>query len=114
MTALFTPERTGLRRTPLYDLHVASDARMGAFAGYELPIQYPPGIMKEHLHTRAHAGLFDVSHMGQIAFQPRNAKLGRCRNGARAPRSGRCAWACRLGGSVTRFLQTRMAASLTI
>ena len=75
MTALLTPKHAGLRRTPLYDLHVASDARMGAFAGYELPIQYPPGIMKEHLHTRAHAGLFDVSHMGQIALRPRNAKL---------------------------------------
>ena len=48
---------------------------MGAFAGYEMPIQYPPGIMKEHLHTRAHAGLFDVSHMGQIALRPRNGKM---------------------------------------
>ena len=73
MTALLTPKHAGLRRTPLYDLHVASDARMGAFAGYELPIQYPPGIMKEHLHTRAHAGLFEVSHMGLIALRPRYA-----------------------------------------
>ena len=43
---------------------------MGAFAGYEMPIQYPPGIMKEHLHTRAHAGLFDVSHMGVRRDKP--------------------------------------------
>jgi aminomethyltransferase len=54
-----------LQRTPLYELHVALGARMVAFAGYEMPVQYPPGILKEHLHTRAHAGLFDVSHMGQ-------------------------------------------------
>jgi aminomethyltransferase len=56
---------TSLQRTPLYELHVALGARMVAFAGYEMPVQYPPGILKEHLHTRAHTGLFDVSHMGQ-------------------------------------------------
>jgi aminomethyltransferase len=55
-----------LRRTPLYDLHCAKGARMVAFAGYEMPVQYASGIIAEHLHTRAHAGLFDVSHMGQI------------------------------------------------
>jgi aminomethyltransferase len=54
-----------LQRTPLYELHVVLGARMVAFAGYEMPVQYPPGILKEHLNTRAHAGLFDVSHMGQ-------------------------------------------------
>ncbi len=54
-----------LKRTPLYDLHVARGARMVAFAGYEMPVQYPAGIIAEHLHTRAQAGLFDVSHMGQ-------------------------------------------------
>jgi aminomethyltransferase len=54
-----------LQRTPLYELHVSLGARMVAFAGYEMPVQYPPGILREHLHTRAHAGLFDVSHMGQ-------------------------------------------------
>jgi len=54
-----------LKRTPLYDLHVARGARMVAFAGYEMPVQYPTGIIAEHLHTRAQAGLFDVSHMGQ-------------------------------------------------
>jgi aminomethyltransferase len=55
-----------LRHTPLYDLHCALGARMVGFAGYEMPVQYPAGIIAEHLHTRAKAGLFDVSHMGQI------------------------------------------------
>src|SRR6476646_5158440 len=54
-----------LRRTPLYALHVALGAKMVPFAGYAMPVQYPLGILKEHLHTRAQAGLFDVSHMGQ-------------------------------------------------
>ena len=54
-----------LQRTPLYDLHVALGAKMVPFAGYAMPVQYPLGILKEHLHTRAGAGLFDVSHMGQ-------------------------------------------------
>ncbi|MEM7493029.1 MAG: glycine cleavage system aminomethyltransferase GcvT [Pseudomonadota bacterium] len=52
-----------LRRTPLYDLHVASGARMVPFAGYDMPVQFE-GVKAEHLWTRAHAGLFDVSHMG--------------------------------------------------
>ena len=53
-------------QTPLYDLHVERGGRMVPFAGYALPVQYPLGIVKEHLHTRAAAGLFDVSHMGQV------------------------------------------------
>src|SRR5262245_45101874 len=64
MAAAATPA-AALQRTPLYGLHVSLGARMVAFAGYEMPVQYPLGILKEHLHTRAHAGLFDVSHMGQ-------------------------------------------------
>jgi glycine cleavage system T protein (aminomethyltransferase) len=59
-------EATPLRRTPLYSLHQALGARMVPFAGYEMPVQYPAGILAEHLHTRAQAGLFDVSHMGQL------------------------------------------------
>ena len=55
-----------LRRTALYPLHQSLGARMVAFAGYEMPVQYPAGILAEHLHTRAQAGLFDVSHMGQL------------------------------------------------
>ena len=54
-----------LRRTPLHDLHVELGGKMVPFAGYEMPVQYPAGILKEHLHTREKAGLFDVSHMGQ-------------------------------------------------
>ena len=53
-------------RTPLYDLHVSLGARMVPFAGYEMPVQYPEGILREHNHTRSQAGLFDVSHMGQV------------------------------------------------
>jgi aminomethyltransferase len=55
-----------LKRTPLYSLHLALGAKMVPFAGYEMPVQYPSGILQEHLHTRARAGLFDVSHMGQM------------------------------------------------
>jgi aminomethyltransferase len=70
-----------LKRTPLYDMHVRLGARMVPFAGYDMPVQYPAGIIKEHLHTRAAAGLFDVSHMGQIMVRPR---LGRPADAARA------------------------------
>ena len=55
-----------LRKTPLHGLHLELGARMVPFAGYEMPVQYALGVMKEHLHTRAAAGLFDVSHMGQV------------------------------------------------
>ena len=55
-----------LLRTPLYHLHLELGARMVPFAGYAMPVQYPAGVMAEHLHTRAAAGLFDVSHMGQL------------------------------------------------
>ncbi|WP_299043605.1 glycine cleavage system aminomethyltransferase GcvT [uncultured Tateyamaria sp.] len=60
---------TGLRQTPLYALHAELGAKMVPFAGYEMPVQYALGVMKEHLHTRARAGLFDVSHMGQVRVQ---------------------------------------------
>lgn len=59
-------EQTQLKRTPLYDFHVSLGAKMVPFAGYDMPVQYPAGVLKEHLHTRAAAGLFDVSHMGQV------------------------------------------------
>ena len=59
-----TPSET-LLRTPLYDLHVKLGARIVPFAGYEMPVQYPTGILTEHNWTRSSAGLFDVSHMGQ-------------------------------------------------
>ncbi|GGU70953.1 aminomethyltransferase [Pseudomonas laurentiana] len=55
-----------LHTTPLHALHLELGARMVPFAGYDMPVQYPLGVMKEHLHSREQAGLFDVSHMGQI------------------------------------------------
>jgi aminomethyltransferase len=58
-----------LLQTPLYDLHVALGAKMVPFAGYAMPVQYPAGVMKEHSHTREKAGLFDVSHMGQVVVK---------------------------------------------
>jgi len=58
-----------LKRTPLYDLHVELGGKMVPFAGYEMPVQYPMGILTEHQHTRSGAGLFDVSHMGQIRLR---------------------------------------------
>ncbi|MFZ5957193.1 glycine cleavage system aminomethyltransferase GcvT [Pseudomonas knackmussii] len=58
-----------LAKTPLYDLHLELGAKMVPFAGYEMPVQYPLGVLKEHLHTRAQAGLFDVSHMGQLRLR---------------------------------------------
>ncbi|MCI2394246.1 glycine cleavage system aminomethyltransferase GcvT [Aliiroseovarius sediminis] len=64
-----------LKRTCLYDLHQELGAKMVPFAGYEMPVQYPLGVMKEHLHTRSHAGLFDVSHMGQVIVRGENPAL---------------------------------------
>src|SRR5215510_12445085 len=57
---------TGLLRTPLHALHAELGARFCPFAGYEMPLQYRDGLRAEHLRTRAQAGLFDVSHMGQV------------------------------------------------
>jgi len=62
-----------LRRTPLHAVHIARGARMVPFAGYEMPVQYAAGILAEHLHTRAQAGLFDVSHMGQATLRGADA-----------------------------------------
>ncbi|MGI4837437.1 MAG: glycine cleavage system aminomethyltransferase GcvT [Janthinobacterium lividum] len=62
-----------LQHTPLHALHLELGARMVPFAGYDMPVQYPLGVMKEHLHSREQAGLFDVSHMGQIRLTGANA-----------------------------------------
>ena len=59
-------DATDLLQTPLHALHLELGARMVPFAGYSMPVQYPAGLMAEHHHTRAAAGLFDVSHMGQL------------------------------------------------
>lgn len=66
MTAATSPD---LLTTPLFDLHQKLGARMVPFAGYSMPVQYPQGLMAEHLHTRKAAGLFDVSHMGQLLLR---------------------------------------------
>ncbi|QRM55596.1 glycine cleavage system aminomethyltransferase GcvT [Sinorhizobium sp. BG8] len=61
-----------LEKTPLHELNISLGARMVPFAGYEMPVQFPAGVMKEHLQTRVAAGLFDVSHMGQIIVRPKS------------------------------------------
>ena len=63
-----------IRTTSLYQMHLDAGAKMVPFAGYEMPVSYPLGIKKEHIHTREKAGLFDVSHMGQIRLVGKNAK----------------------------------------
>jgi aminomethyltransferase len=70
------PSSRVLKRTPLHGLHLELGARMVPFAGYEMPVQYGLGVLKEHLHTRAAAGLFDVSHMGQIMLRPKSGAVG--------------------------------------
>ncbi len=90
-------EAAPLRRTPLYDLHRARGARMVPFAGYEMPVQYPAGIIAEHLHTREKAGLFDVSHMGQIALRGERAARAlerSCPAICKASRRAACATRC--------------------
>ncbi|MDT4742029.1 glycine cleavage system aminomethyltransferase GcvT [Bradyrhizobium sp. WYCCWR 12699] len=74
-------DKDSLKRTPLYDLHVSLGGKMVPFAGYDMPVQYSAGVLKEHLQTRSSAGLFDVSHMGQLALRP---KSGRVEDAARA------------------------------
>lgn len=81
-----TPEASlddtaALKKTPLHALHLSLGARMVPFAGYEMPVQYSAGVLKEHLQTRAGAGLFDVSHMGQVVVR---AKSGRYEDAALA------------------------------
>ncbi|MFY9971824.1 MAG: glycine cleavage system aminomethyltransferase GcvT [Roseiarcus sp.] len=61
--------QSAILETPLHALHVELGARMAPFAGYDMPIQYPDGVLAEHLHTRDQAGLFDVSHMGQALLE---------------------------------------------
>jgi aminomethyltransferase len=75
MMAHPAPTASALKHTPLYALHLEMGARVAPFAGYDMPIHYPLGVLKEHLHTRIAAGLFDVSHMGQIALRPRSGRV---------------------------------------
>jgi aminomethyltransferase len=75
------PSSAELKRVPLHALHEACGGKIVPFAGFEMPVQFAAGVLKEHLHTRAAAGLFDVSHMGQILLRP---KSGRFEDAARA------------------------------
>ena len=67
--AIAETDSTDLKKTALYDLHVDAGGKMVPFAGYEMPVQYPRGILTEHNHTRAKASIFDVSHMGQVTLR---------------------------------------------
>jgi aminomethyltransferase len=64
-----------LKHTPLRQLHAACGGKMVPFAGYDMPVQFAAGVLREHLHTRESAGLFDVSHMGQIALRPKSGRV---------------------------------------
>lgn len=66
-------EDVGLQQLVLRDLHVELGGKLVPFAGYAMPVQYPAGVMKEHLHCRTQAGLFDVSHMGQVILRPKGS-----------------------------------------
>ncbi|WP_087002488.1 glycine cleavage system aminomethyltransferase GcvT [Rhizobium sullae] len=67
-------DTAALKKTPLHALHLLLGARLVPFAGYDMPVQYPAGVLKEHLQTRAAAGLFDVSHMGQVIVKAKSGK----------------------------------------
>ena len=81
LAATDSPPDHAIKRVPLHDLHVALGGKIVPFAGYEMPVHYGTGVLKEHLHTRSSAGLFDVSHMGQIVLRP---KSGNVEDAARA------------------------------
>jgi len=72
---MLATDQIPLKRTPLHALHLSLGARMVPFAGYDMPVQYPAGVLKEHLHTRQRCGLFDVSHMGQLTLRAKSGKL---------------------------------------
>lgn len=72
MSQLLVSETAKQKKTPLFSLHSEWNARMVNFADYQMPVHYSSGIIKEHHHTRAHAGLFDISHMGQIKISGGN------------------------------------------
>jgi aminomethyltransferase len=72
------------RQIPLDALHRELGARFGPFAGFDMPIQYPAGLKAEHLHTRAQAGLFDVSHMGQLRIRARDGQAASLHRGLEA------------------------------
>jgi aminomethyltransferase len=72
---MLASDKSSLKRTPLHALHVARGGKMVPFAAYEMPVQFPAGVLKEHLHTRSAVGLFDVSHMGQLVLRPKSGRV---------------------------------------
>src|SRR5258708_23242179 len=73
------------KRTALHALHLSLGAKMVPFAGYEMPVQYATGVLREHQHTRASAGLFDVAHMGQTALRATSGSVAdAAKNAAKA------------------------------
>ena len=108
------PESSEIRKTPLYQLHLELGARMVPFAGYAMPVQYPAGIRAEHEHTRTGAGLFDISHMGQIRIEG-NDIAARLENLVPADIKGLAPWQQRYsvftneaGGVIDDLMITRM------
>ena len=106
------PDERQLRRTPLHALHLELGAKMVPFAGYDMPVQYPLGVMKEHLHTRAAAGLFDVSHMGQVIVRAEGGYDAAALTSRRLCRS--MSLGSETGVSATGSLPTRRAGSTMI
>lgn len=107
---------TELSETVLHEWHVAHGARMVEFGGWDMPVQYRTGIIQEHLATRRHVGLFDVSHMGRFRFRGSGAEaflLGVLTNNARALRNGHAQYtfiATESGGAVDDAYLYRLAA----
>ena len=66
-------ETSDLKRTPLYDVHISSGGKMVPFAGFEMPVQYKTGVVEEHMAVRTKAGMFDISHMGEITFKGKDS-----------------------------------------
>jgi aminomethyltransferase len=114
-------DESPLKHTPLHALHVARGGKMVPFAGYEMPVQYPAGVLREHLHTRANAGLFDVSHMGQrFLVGPDHASVAAALErltpgafGSLGP-GRRKSWRLRRDGSATPSSPMKTAAFSTI
>lgn len=108
-------ENASLQKTPLYDRHVALGGRMTPFAGYEMPLRYPVGTLEEHRATRRAAGLFDVSHMGEVLV--RGPHAAECvdyliTNDAASMQPGQAVYACMClenGGIVDDLIVYRLA-----
>ena len=105
-----------MKQTPLYETHIHAGAKMGEFAGYDMPLFYPLGVMKEHLHTREQAGLFDISHMVHIELagpQAADAISRLCPYDAAGQAEGQCRYTFFLnenGGIIDDLIVSRLGA----